>query len=375
MTALIDLSDIEFVSDDVTTTLNNLITTYEAISSRTVYPGDPVRLFLLTLASIIVQQRALINLTAKQNLLKYASGLMLDHMGAFSDTGRLPASSAAVNLRFTLSAPQTSAVTIPAGTRASTTSDPKRYFATTTLTQIAPGTMSADVLALCTEAGMLGNGFVAGQINQIVDPIAYVASVTNFSGSSGGADLEDDEAYRERIRSAPESFSVAGPSGAYKHWAKSASASIVDVAVFSPAACEVVVVPLLEGGEIPGQGVLDLVNAAINDRTRRPLSDLVTVQAPTAVSYTVSFTYWVSVDRQGELADIQTRVNTAVSAYVLWQKSKLGRNINTSELTARVMQAGAHRVSITSPLFAEIAYNEVAVASGVTSTYGGLTDD
>ncbi|MGO4375370.1 baseplate J/gp47 family protein, partial [Paenibacillus sp. MCAF20] len=215
MTALIDLPDIEYVSDDVTTTLNNMIIAYEAISGRTVYPGDPVRLFLLSLASIIVQQRSLINLTAKQNLLRYASSDILDHMGAFADTDRLPASQAAVTLRFTLSAPQTSAVTIPAGTRASTASDPKRYFATSSLAQIAAGLMSVDVLALCTEAGTLGNNYVAGQINQIVDPIAFVASVINLSSSSGGADIEDDEAYRERIRSAPESFSVAGPSGAY----------------------------------------------------------------------------------------------------------------------------------------------------------------
>ncbi|MGO4373484.1 baseplate J/gp47 family protein, partial [Paenibacillus sp. MCAF20] len=166
-----------------------------------------------------------------------------------------------------------------------------------------------------------------------------------------------------------------GPSGAYKHWAKSASASIVDVAVYSPAPCEVAVVPLLEGGEIPAQGLLDLVDAAVNDRTRRPLSDLVTVEAPAAVSYNVSFTYWVLQERIGELAAIQARVTEAVDGYILWQKSKLSRDINPSELITRIMQAGAHRVNVTSPTFAEIDYNEVAVAGTVSATYGGLTDD
>ncbi|MGO4540384.1 baseplate assembly protein [Paenibacillus sp. 2TAB19] len=375
MTALSDLPEIDFVSNDVNETTNNFVIAFEAISGRTVSPGDPVRLFLLSLASLIVQQRTLINLTAKQGYLRYASGALLDHMGAFADAGRLPAAAAVVTLRFTLSAPQTSAVTIPAGTRAGTTSDPKRYFATSSLVQIVPGSMTADVLALCTEAGTLGNGYVSGQINQIVDPIAYVASVTNLSGSSGGADIEDDDAYRERIRSAPESFSVAGPSGAYKYWAQSASSSIVDVAVHSPAPCEVVVVPLLEGGEIPTQGLLELVDTAVNDRTRRPLSDLVTVEAPSAVQFDITLTYWITQERIGETAIIQAQVAAAIDGYVLWQKSKLGRNINPSELTMRIMQAGAHRVNITSPAFADVDYNEVAIADVITATYGGLTDD
>jgi phage-related baseplate assembly protein len=372
---LIDLPDIEYVSDDVTTTLNHMITTYEAASGRILYPGDPVRLFLLSIAAIIVQQRTLINLTAKQNLLKYAAGQMLDHLGAFTETPRLPAASAITSLRFTLSAPQLSAISIPAGTRVSTESDPKRYFATMEFVQVAPGQLTFNVLAVCTEAGALGNGYGVGQINQIVDPIPFVASGVNVTISAGGADTEDDEAYRERIHTAPESFSVAGPSGAYRHWAKSASVSILDVAVFSPAPCQVVVVPLLEGGEIPGQSLLLLVSEAVNDRTRRPLTDQVTVRAPNAVAYNIVFHYWISEDRTSEVAAIQTAVTQAVAGYVLWQKSRLGRNVNPSELIRRVMDAGAHRVNITNPLYAEVNSDEVAVAGSITATYGGLTDD
>lgn len=372
---LIDLPDMEYVSDDVTLALNNMIATYEAASGRVLYPGDPVRLFLLSIATIIVQQRTLINLTAKQNLLKYAAGSMLDHLGAFTETARLPAAPAATTLRFTLSAPQLSVISIPAGTRVSTESDPKRYFTTTTFMQVVPGQLTVDGLALCTEAGALGNGYDAGQINQIVDPIPFVASGINVIASSGGADTEDDEAYRERIHTAPESFSVAGPSGAYRHWAKSASVSISDVAVFSPAPCEVVVVPLLENGEIPGQSLLHLVDEAVNDRTRRPLTDQVTVQAPSAVAYNIVLHYWISKDRTSEVAAIQAAVTQAITGYVLWQKSRLGRNINPSELIRRIMDAGAHRVNVTSPAYTEVESDEVAISGTITPTYGGLTDD
>ncbi|WP_255314622.1 baseplate J/gp47 family protein [Bacillus sp. FJAT-26390] len=372
---LIDLPEMEYVSEDVTTSLNHMITTYEAASGRVLYPGDPVRLFLLSIAAIIVQQRTLINLTAKQNLLKYAAGPMLDHLGAFTETPRLPAAPSATTLRFTLSAPQLSAVSIPAGTRVSTESDPKRYFATVAFVQVAPGQLTVDALALCTEAGALGNGYGVGQINQIVDPIPFLATASNVTVSAGGADTEDDEAYRERVHTAPESFSVAGPSGAYRHWAKSASASISDVAVFSPSACKVVVVPLLENGEIPGQSLLNLVDEAVNDRTRRPLTDQVTVQAPSAVTYNIVLHYWISKDRTSEVAAIQAAVTQAITGFVLWQKSRLGRNINPSELIRRIMDAGAHRVNVTGPVYTEVEPDEVAIAGTITPTYGGLTDD
>lgn len=373
--SLIDLPDIDFASTDVTETTNNIITAYEAISDRTLYPGDPTRLFFLSLAAIIVQQNSLINLTAKANLLKYASGTILDHIGAFSETTRLPAAAAATTIRFTLSAIQLAAISIPAGTRVSTSSNPKRYFATSSFAQITPGELTIDVLAFCTDVGVTGNGFTVGQINQIVDPIAFVASATNLSISSGGANVEDDDAYRERIHTAPESFSVAGPSGAYKHWAKSASSSIVDVEVFSPAACQVVVVPLLENGGIPGQALLDVVNEAVNDRSRRPLTDQVTVKAPTTLPYNIVFHYWISKERLSELTTIQASVNQAISSFVSWQNSKLGRNINPSELIRRIMDAGAYRVNITEPAYADVDYDEVAIVGTIAATYGGLTDD
>jgi hypothetical protein len=49
--------------------------------------------------------------------------------------------------------------------------------------------------------------------------------------TANGTDDETDEELRERIRLAPSQFSVAGPTGAYKFFAKSAHPSIVDVSV------------------------------------------------------------------------------------------------------------------------------------------------
>ena len=70
-----------------------------------------------------------------------------------------------------------------------------------------------------------------------------------------------------------------------------------------------------------------------------------------------------------------TEVAAAVDDYILWQKSKIGRDINPSELTRRMVNAGAKRVAITHPAFAAAGQYEVAVCGTRSVTYGGLEDD
>ncbi|MEK5477572.1 baseplate J/gp47 family protein [Paenibacillus sp. FSL R5-0407] len=329
----------------------------------------------MTLAQIIIQQQALINHNKKIDLLKYASGPVLDHIGALYDVSRLPSEAAITTLQFSLSMPLTSATIIPAGTRVGPQgSGGTIYFVTDRVIEIPAGGLSGTVIASSSVPGIAGNGFLPAQINTLIDPLPFIQSVTNLTESSGGAESEMDDAFRERIRSAPESFSVAGPEGAYRFWAKTASPSIVDVAVTSPQPMEVVVVPLLQGGELPSQDVLDAVSAVLNDRTVRPLTDHVTVQAPTVVNYNITFTYYVDRARAAEATSIQDAVTAAVDAYRLWQKSKLGRDINPSELIWRVMSAGALRVEPTSPVFTNVNELQVAQDVAVNVVYGGLAD-
>ncbi len=92
-----------------------------------------------------------------------------------------------------------------------------------------------DVPAEYIEAGTKGNGFAVGQINKMIDVIPYVASVSNITMSMYGADKENDERYRERIRESLERFSTAGPSEAYRFHTLSAHQDILDVSVWSPA--------------------------------------------------------------------------------------------------------------------------------------------
>ena len=69
-----NLPDVEFVDTNTEHLVNKLITQYEKMIGRTLYPADPVRAFILWIASVIIQERILINESAKQNLPRYATG-------------------------------------------------------------------------------------------------------------------------------------------------------------------------------------------------------------------------------------------------------------------------------------------------------------
>ncbi|MCY7486646.1 baseplate J/gp47 family protein [Paenibacillus alvei] len=365
--------DLHFVDVDVTKTLENMITVYEAVTERKLYPADPVRLFLLTIAKLLVMQQVLIDSSKKMDHLRFARGEYLDLLGERYGVKRLEASSARTTIRFMLSALQTSAITIPLGTRV--TSGDNVYFTTIEAAEIRKDSMTVDVSVECVLPGTSGNGYLPGQLTTLVDPIPFVASVTNLTTTLGGADTENDDSLRERIRLSLGSFSVAGPHDSYVYWAKTASPAIIDVAVNSPSVRVVRIVPLLAGGEIPSQDVLDSVADVLNDRSVRPLTDKVEVAAPVIKKYNIDATFWIHRDNAAEATTIQAAVQSAVSDYALWQKSKLGRAMNQSELIRRVMAAGAYRVNVTSPVYAEVGHDEVAIADAKSITYGGMVDD
>lgn len=365
--------EIVFVETDSEVIESAVIEAYEEATGETLYPGDEKRLFLQNELPLIVGLKNDINDSAKMNLLRYARGTVLDAMGEFYRTARLAAKKATVTVRFTLSGVQGVPITIPAGTRV--TPDGKLYFATTTALIISAGQTTGDVTAEATETGTEHNDFTSAQIKTIVDPVAFVASVSNTTTSSGGADTEEDDDYRERIRLAPESFSTAGPEGAYEYWARTADENISDVSVTSPSAGVVKVVVLMDDGALPSQGVLDAVAAALSPRDRRPLTDSVQTAAPTEVTYNIDITYYISTERQNEEAQIRAAIENAggiVDQYVDWQKEKLDRAVNPDELRRRMLDAGAYRITVTNPAYTDIAVDAVAKLGTKTVTYGGL---
>lgn len=367
-----NLPEIVFVSGNKDEIIAELTSLYKDITGRTLAQGDPVRLFLSTIAAGFIQSREYINYTGKQNLLRYATDDALDHIGVLVGAERLPASAATTTVKITLSEARATSTLVPAGTRI--TAGDNVFFALEQAVTIIAGETTATGSAQCTMVGPIGNGYLPGELATIVDQVPFVASIVNTTTSEGGADIEDDDSFREAIHEAPERFSCAGPDGAYEYFAKRASALIADVTVTSPQPGKVQIVPLLEGGEIPGEEILDAVLAVCNDRTVRPLTDQVTAVAPTKVEYDLTATYYIDRENEASAATIQTQVTAAVDAFVLWQKERLGRDINPSEFIRRVMDAGAKRVVVTSPNYTPVTSSQVAIAKTINVTMGGIED-
>lgn len=368
------LPEVDFLETDASAVEAGIIAGYEAAAKRTLAAGDPVRLFLLTVAAEICALRNEVNISAQNNLLSYAQGEYLDALGVYFGVTRLPASAAKTTLRYTLSAALQDPVVIPAGSQVA---NGEVTFATDVEISVPAGSLYADVPATCTEPGAAGNGFLAGQINAMVEPIAYVASVANVTTSADGGDEEDDESLAERIKLAPNSFSTAGPRRAYEYHTYSASAAISDVAVDSPTPGLVNIYILAQGGTLPSQELVDSTAAYLSDEDRRPLTDDLHVYAPTATNFGVVLKYWISVERQAELEAIQDAVEQAVQGYVAWQTKKIGRDIVPDKLVQLVVAAGAWRVDAAtlSPEYTSVDFAHVAQCTGVSVTYMGLANE
>ncbi|MBQ7214925.1 MAG: baseplate J/gp47 family protein [Synergistaceae bacterium] len=367
------MQDISFADKDPDTITKEIISLYESVSGRTLARADPVRLFIDAIILAIIQQRNIIDRSAKMNLLAYASGSYLDHIGALLGVSRLEASHAVTTIQFTLTAPLSYAAVIPAGTRL-TTGD-GITFATLADCRISAGGLTGQAEAQCSSAGTSGNGYALGQVNKLVDVLAFGVSAENISETSGGADIESDENFRERIQIAPESFSTAGPKEAYKYFARSANPDIIDVAVIGPPQTDpghVEIYPLMTGGTLPSSEVLSEVLKVCSADDVRPDTDYVEAKAPAAVNYSVDIAYWIDEKDSVNSEYIRGEVESAVNDWTVWQRQRLGRDINPSELIRRAVNAGAKRCEVSSPEFRALSDWEVGMCQSRNVVYGGL---
>lgn len=369
------LAPVNFLETDAETIRSQIITGFEKASGDTLAAGDPRRLFLLSIADVIIQQRTAINLAAQQNLLSYAQGNYLDALGQLLAVERMAESKAVTTLEFTLSQALGSVYTIPAGTQVT---NGVVTFETDEDLLIPIGQTKGEVSASCTVAGPVGNDYLAGQISTIVTPMTFVSGAQNTTITTGGADAESDPDFADRIRLAPNSFSVAGPEKAYVYHAKSVSPAIIDVKVNSPTPGEVDVYVLLTDGTLPTEDTLEQIEEHLSDENIRPLTDYVVVKAPTASNYEIELHYWISQEDSSKAAQIQADVEAAVEQYRLWQQTKIGRDITPGKLLQLVFAAGASRVDnskLKPATWKKLEAMQVAQCTKVSVVYEGYKDE
>lgn len=380
-------SDYEFVTMDASEIEADIAAMYTAITGRTVSSG-PDLLFIQWIASILMLCNANVNKAGNANIASRAEGEDLDALARdIYGVSRPSAVAAGVMMQFTISAAQSAAVLIPAGTRV-TTANNDIVFATDEDVYVQIGNTTASIHATCQTEGTDGNGLAIGSINVCVDPFTYYASCTNTDESGGGSDEPDDDEFYDLMKAALSAYSTAGAIGAYEYFAKSVSGEIADVIVNSPSAGNVSIYAIMDDGSLAGAEVKAAILAACSAKDKRPLTDNVSVSDPTQVAYNISFTYYLANGTTDSAATMAAAVQDAVNDYIAWQSAKMGRDINPSKLIQLVMATGVKRVVITSPTYtvlssgdaepgddAEDFVPDIAKVGTITITNGGYEDE
>lgn len=378
---LMGLPDISVIDDiSVEGIRKELVSDFEAVYREetgepiTLYPADRDRIKLNVVANKLYQAYQCIDRGFKMNFLKYAYGSYLQHLGAMKKTFRQEAKPAVTRLRFYLQEARAQVTAIPQGKRA--TAGDNVFFATDGYAEISAGELYADVSATCTEAGMAGNRYLPGQIDTMADKIPYIFKVENITESDGGSEEESDTDFRERVFLAPSSYSTAGPEAAYIYWVRQYnSAAIEDVKVIDAGEATVDIRLVLAGGELPSEAFLGGLENHLSMSAIRPLTDRVVVSAPDVVEYELDFTYYIGRGSKENVEAIQKAAGEAKDAYVVWQKTHIGMDINTDVLVEFLRAAGVKRAVIRKPGYVAIRGTEVASAVNIMMAYGGLEDD
>ncbi len=331
----------------------------------------PERLQLYSCAVMIYQGFQYLDRAGKCNLLKYSTGSFLDNLAAMKKVKRNPAKAARTILKFTLSRQQDYGVTIPIGIRAKVN---ELFFATEESGTIDPGGNEIELPAVCLTLGEAGNGYTAGTITTLVDPINYIQSVSNVSDTSGGADQESDDELASRVYLAPSGYSTAGPEDAYRFWIQTYSQAIEDCYIVSEKPGEVDIYIIYHHGQIPDEGQLKGLQKYLDEDNRKPLTDLVKVKAPEENEYEIEVVYYISDSERNNENNIKKRVELACQEFQEWQGAVIGRDVNPSQLMYMLIDAGACYAIIKKPEFEEIHTASISVAKSVKLEYGGLKD-
>ncbi len=310
-----------------------------------------------------------INEEVRQNLLAFATGSRLDHLGAFVAAARLPAAHAVTTFRFQFSghpAPQT----IPSGYQIQVGGG-RVAFETTEAAVIQVGETTIDVPGRCVEAGEAGNGFVAGEINDPVSPLPYLVSVENTTVTRGGAEEEGDDRFRLRIQLAPEELSNAGTAPAYISHAKKVHQSIVDADAWGSDAvgdeCKVWIVGLWEGGEPLPADIQSEFEAYLSRKDVRALGDKLIFMDAEAVNYTVTATLQIYKAQEALAAAAKDEAESRLAALTEAWANKLRRDIVPEDIIDALQSiSGVYRVVLTEPSLQELERWQFPKCTGYT---------
>ena len=159
---------------------------------------------------------------------------------------------------------------------------------------------------------------------------------------------ESDTDFRKRIQLALEGITTAGSEGSYVFYGLSADGDVKDIQAVSndPGVVLIYVLSRTDDGTA-SPALIGKVNAALNAENIRPLTDLVTVQSASIVTYEIEadLTFYPGPDSEV----IRARAEEAVRAYATGVQ-RIGFDVTLSGLFAALHQPGVQRVNLISPV-------------------------
>ena len=355
-------------------TIHDAIIGYLQDGAGEVLPeGDERRIFAESLTAYMLAVLADIEDVAKQKMLRWARGEVLDALGEMYGCTRIDGTEATCTLRFSIAEAFSYDVVVPAGTIAST---PDGFaFETDADATISAGTLYVDVAATAEDIGSEYNGFVAGSITMIRSALVFMATVSNIDTTSGGTNGEPDddegnELFRQRILLMQNATNTAGTESSYEAFARAADENVADV--FIPnldEAYTVYVYVVKAGGNLFSSDELAVIQAACDAPDVRPLGDLVEVRNAVRDSYAISVSYTCAADSEAAVVAAIEGTGGAIEQYLEWQDETISRDIQPQKLMALMFAAGAETVTISAPVDTPVSDGHVAKCTSRTVTH------
>lgn len=329
-------TSIHYMTYDPDAMWQEMMLAYIDAGGDVLYGGDEKEMLLRAVLAIFVQGYAAVDHALRMGTLRYAKGDYLKLLGENRGCAYIDAAKATgkASIQFRTG----SGTTLGIGTKM--TADGSKYYELTEEITSAGGGGTGEATIQCTDGGIGGNGLTVGSSLKLVIANAAVDSIAVTEETSGGAEAEDEEVYRARIRTYMMNGVTTGPAEMYESAARAASINVIDASAEN-GGDGVVNLHLILNDDADASAVIAEVGAALSSDTARPLTDQVVVAEATEITYSIVIGY--------KLADgaALTEYNALVSAgdaYLAWQDYAIGRDFNPNKLMANLFEAGAQRI-------------------------------
>ena len=402
------MSEPNFIDTDVEKLEKEIIAGLESKLNKNFQPGQLERHYCQYLAYRESLVRIAIQKAAILNLVNYSKCPILNEIGELFDCKQLSEKPSETIMELGFSEARDYDISIAAGLQVET-KDGKFIYSTCDDVIFNKGELIKTVKAVCTEATSSSNGYLAGEINSIL-PLCELDYAKNITTSSGGADIESEDSYKERLKLAINKTSTAGAKSGYIYYTKSAHQDIIDVQVESPQLEASVTLEEIEyqaknglienddlnatfnylTGEVeinftnpvsilklrlPPDSLVNIypltkdgflsdtiktaVEQSVNAEKIRPLTDKVCVIEPQGIEIQINGR--IKIKKEFDLTDVKNNIEKKISEYEQEMRLALAKNIIPSEIIERIQSIdGVYMVELSSPKYTELKLNQYA---------------